>query len=854
MIKKYFNINNKLVPFIYGGSVESLGSTISASFEGSFSFNPDTSKSTDILFMQLALGEGPIYRINPNGPQDVEIDDKFIDDLVDFNTNNTKSDTFIARYNTGTFDQKPMPSFFSEIVNPIRFNSPLQLKSGISSSFDTPAPLRSTIQFFPTSSSEQLLPIDSIRFKFNITDLRSEQSLGIEPATLSLVALVHTRNETSDINNYIAGNGTIVNSIVQGSMIVEIEVKIPDELKSLDGYRVSMLKISDDVAEEGFISEVEAIGFDEIIKEQYSYPGTALAGYAIKSTDFRTDQLPTYTSLLKGLIVDVPSNYNQPILESGEVDWRQVELPTSGSLSPYENGYRTQKDPNNLSFNTDINIYEGVWDGTYKKDWTENRVWIIRHILVNLLGVPEENIDKYNFYNVAQYADAVDSSTGNFVGVSGFADGSFRYKPNNYFTEVVNALLGIPAGTPIRERRFVCGISITDSTNAWDLVTALAAGMRSVINTNGNKIRLVVDKPDNFPVAVFNETNIKEKSLKISGVREDDIPTGVEISYIDLLDHYRKTSVILDSSETVEEDRNKRISVDAIGCTRRSEALRLAQYHLSTQRNIKRRISFEASYEASDLELGDIISVSNKLSGVSYGYGGQIFSDSSVGSDEVLLEHLAYPSLDETIFTSNTNPIMLKLFTQENNKLNYYIIDNTVGSYDFIQSGNTSSGFDIIKVSILQRLDISNKNFTNNTAFSNDTAPRKNDLWALGEVNPNSIYDETSSKLFKIESLAFEDDSVSIAASEYSSELLKDIDNLTSFSNNKIITSQNYVTPPVPILNLKSIPQKTNEGIISYNLLVSTTTDSSQYLVPVTTYVRYGIVPDIINIKSQSKV
>ena len=69
-------------------------------------------------------------------------------------------------------------------------------------------------------------------------------------------------------------------------MAVEVEVKIPDELKDSRGYRISMIKISDDVAEEGYISEVEAIGFDEIRKEQYSYPCTALAGYAIKSTDF----------------------------------------------------------------------------------------------------------------------------------------------------------------------------------------------------------------------------------------------------------------------------------------------------------------------------------------------------------------------------------------------------------------------------------------------------------------------------------------------------------------------------------------------------------------------------------------
>jgi hypothetical protein len=854
MKKTYFVINKKKIPLIYGGSVESVGSTLSATFDGSFSYNPNTSKSTDILYMQLALGEGPVYRINPNGPQDIEIDNKYIDDLIDFNTNNTKSDIFVANYRTGTETQSPMSSFFTEIVNSVRFSSPLQLKSGLSSSISVPAPKKSSIEFFPTSLSEDLEPIDSIRFKFLIRNLRFEQSFGVEPASLSLVALIHGRDEVVNINNYIAGNGTIINSIVEGSMAAEIEIKIPDNLKTSIGYRVSMFKLSEDIGEEGFISEVEAIGFDEIRKEHYSYPSTALAGYAVKSTDFRTESLPTFTSLLKGLIVDVPSNYNQPVLESGEVDWRQIELPESDFFSPSVNGYFTQKNPSEVSFDPNINIYEGVWDGTYKKDWTENRVWIIRHILVNILGVPESSIDKYNFYNVAQYVDAVDPYTGNFIGVDGFSDGSFRYKPRNYSTEVSNTLLGIPEGISVKERRFVCGISITDQTNAWDLITALASGMRAIVHTNGNKIRIIIDRPDILPVAIFNETNIQEKSFKISGAREEDIPTGVEVSYIDLVDHFTKTSVVLDSSEVLEEDRNNRIGIDAIGCTRKSEALRLAKYHLDINRSSKRRVSFNTTYEASDLEIGDIISVSNKTAGLSYGFGGQIFSNSSVGSSSVLLEYYGNPPITETLFTSNTNPIVLKLFSQYNNKLEYYIIDNSANSYQLITSGNTAVGADLVEVSILEKLDSSLKVFSSNTAFSESTAPRKYDLWALGEINPSNIDDDTSGKLFKIESLSFATDLVSISATEYIPSIIENIDQSPKYFEGRLTSNQNYVTPPVPLLNLKSIPSKTNEGIVSYNLLISTTTDSTNYSVPITTYVRYAVVPNIIEIESQEKV
>ncbi len=848
MKKQYFLVQDKLVPFIGGGSVESIGSTLSVSFDGSFSFNPTTSKSSDILFMQLALGEGPIYRINPNGPQDIEIDDKYIDDLVDFSTNNTRSDIFAVRYSVGTRTQPPMPSFSQEIVTPVRFTTPIVLKSGISLVESVSAPPPTSVLFYPTNDSQGLAPIDSIRVKFNVKELRVDLRGGSEPNILSLAALVHDRDEVADLNNYLAGGGLLINSLVNGTMAADLEIKIPEDKRSASGYRISVVKVSEDVAEEGFIAEVEVTGFDEIRKDIHSYPSTALAGYALKSTDFRTDSIPSITSLVKGLIVDVPSNYNQPILESGEVDWRQIEVPSTGVYAAAANGYRTQKYGSTVLTSTDINIYDGIWDGTYKKDWTENRVWIIRHLLVDVLGIPESAIDKYNFYNVAQYVDAVDPLTGNFVGVDGFADGSFRYKPNGYNTEIISLLLGLPEGTPIKERRFVCGVSITDDVSVLDLITALAGSMRAVFSNTGNKIRLIIDKAETLPVAIFNETNIELNSFKLSGVRSEDIPTGVEVSYIDFNNHFQKETLVLDSAEASELEPTNRISIDAVGCTRKSEALRLAQYHLETARQLKRKIQFNASADASDLEIGDIVAVSHKISGVSYGYGGQIFSNSVSNTSNVWLEHYTSPNITSDIFTSNTNPIVLKVFRQDSNQLDYYLVSNT--SYNLITTSNSSSGADVIDLNILQKFNSVSKTFQANTLFSAVTAPTRGDLWALGEINPTAIYSDTSTKLFRVESLSFNPEgTVGIVATEYNSGLLANVDSASKDVTTQRKSSFNYITPPPPVLSLRSIPSKTNEGIVSYNLLLSSTSDTSNYPVSVTTTLSYGIVENIVEIE-----
>ena len=82
MARNFTKHQNQLVPII-GGSKGGKGGG------GGASEDPNSLFSTDIVFLTNGLGEGPLYRINPNGPQDIEIQDNTIDDLINFSTNET---------------------------------------------------------------------------------------------------------------------------------------------------------------------------------------------------------------------------------------------------------------------------------------------------------------------------------------------------------------------------------------------------------------------------------------------------------------------------------------------------------------------------------------------------------------------------------------------------------------------------------------------------------------------------------------------------------------------------------------------------------------------------------------------
>ena len=470
-----------------------------------------TKLNTDIQFSHVAIGEGPIYRINPNGVQDIRIDGKFIDDLI---TVNNEPDPYVFQYKstTGSINQQVLTPFSDEVTNNIRFSSPVVLKSGQIKGVVTGVP-EANVVFFPTSASVGDNPIDTLVFKFSVEELykqdtNNNSTTGPQNQRLDLRIVVHDRNETTNINNYIALVQHSFTETITFDTILEVPISIPSANQSENGYRVSVLKGSDDTLDSEISSEVSFLGFNEISHEPFSYPRTASIGYALKATGLRSDAVLNYSSLVKGLIVKVPSNYDQPILSNGEVDWREVEVDAITST-----GYELQSSPGTTQFDANPVVYKGIWDGTFKYDWTQNPAWIIYDLLTNTsygYGIPESYVDKYNFYKASQIFDAVEPETGKFIGVETYADGSIRHKPRGQFTSILEDQIGLSSSKIIKERRIVCDLSVTDSIETYDLINKIVASAKGYLEISTDKIGLVLDYPNSLPEQMFNEVNLTE--------------------------------------------------------------------------------------------------------------------------------------------------------------------------------------------------------------------------------------------------------------------------------------------------------------------------------------------------------
>jgi len=308
--KHFVNYDNTLVPQIKGakgGGKGGGGGEPHTPVE-----HPQSLFSTDILFVVVGLGEGPLYRINPNGPQDIELGDNSIDDLVNLDGNGLENEQkFKTLSTTGTTVQNRLDVFGETTTTPQNFASPVSLKSGSSG---IPA---SGVTLQETSSKDW----DALEFTFTIGSLQRITDKGdVLNHSLSVAIDVFDSTGTTKIasgSRGVSGKTTVAFKFM-------IKIQIPEEHKSINGYTFSVRKTSGDSSSSGTTDDIRLISWNEIENSPQAYPRTAHVGFALKATD-EHNGIPSFTSLVKGLVHKVPSNYNQPTLSTGEIDWRMLE-------------------------------------------------------------------------------------------------------------------------------------------------------------------------------------------------------------------------------------------------------------------------------------------------------------------------------------------------------------------------------------------------------------------------------------------------------------------------------------------------------------------------------------------------
>ena len=151
-------------------------------------------------------------------------------------------------------------------------------------------------------------------------------------------------------------------------------------------YDIRIRRITADSVSVAVQNETYWESYTQVIDSKLRYPNSALVGVQIDSSQFQS--IPTRAYDIKGLIIQVPSNYDAA-----------------------------------------SRVYTGVWDGTYTSQYSSNPAWIFYDLLTNTrygLGnyIQTSQIDKWSLYTIGKYCDELVSD--------GFGGTEPRYTMNTY--------------------------------------------------------------------------------------------------------------------------------------------------------------------------------------------------------------------------------------------------------------------------------------------------------------------------------------------------------------------------------------------------------------------------------------
>ena len=343
-------------------------------------------------------------------------------------------------------------------------------------------------------------------------------------------------------------NGTSVNFIITiGSRTYPVSISGKyssqylqhhtfDNLPSVP-FIVKVERTTDDSTTQRLQNNTIWSSYTEIIDTEFTYPNTALMGVKFDSEYF--SNIPTRTYDLLGLKVKVPSNYDT----------------------------RTRQ-------------YTGMWDGTFKVDWTDNPAWVLYDVVTNKrygLGgrLGEFGADKWALYQVAQYCDQL-----------------------------------VPDGFGGQEPRFTCNVWLTEQRSAYQVINDICSIFRAMPVWNGQQLTVVMDRPAD-PVWTYTNANVDESGFSYTFSARKSRHNAIQVEYADKENSYEKAIEYVADDESIRKNGLNIKKITAFGCTSRGQAHRTALWLLQTEKLETKTVTFTVGAEGLMHIPGDIIKVAD---------------------------------------------------------------------------------------------------------------------------------------------------------------------------------------------------------------------------------------------------
>jgi len=309
--------------------------------------------------------------------------------------------------------------------------------------------------------------------------------------------------------------------------------------KADTGWTVRVRRITPNSTSEYISDKMYVEAITEVIDLKLSYPNTALLGLQYDAETF--SNVAKVAVDLKGIKVQVPSNYD-PVART----------------------------------------YTGMWDGTFKRAYTNNPAWIYYDICTAkryALGdrLTSAMLDKWSLYRLAQYCDHLVS------------DGKGGQEP-----------------------RFTCNVYLQSTEDAYTILSKLAGVFRAISYWDGNSIVCDADIPQDT-YFTYTRANVIDGLFEYSGTRARDRHTVAKVAWDNPKNRYKTEYVYVRDEPAIAKLGVRIAEIDAWGCTSEGQAQRAGLWALKSEQLETRTVSFKVGLDGYIPRPGKIIEISDEL-------------------------------------------------------------------------------------------------------------------------------------------------------------------------------------------------------------------------------------------------
>ena len=316
-------------------------------------------------------------------------------------------------------------------------------------------------------------------------------------------------------------------------------------LSSSTNVQVRMVRVSADETSQKRASTTIFQSFTEIIDEKFSYPNSALVALRFDSREFSS--IPSRKYLIRGIKVKIPSN---------------ATVDTTTHLGRI--------------------TYSGIWDGTFQAaTWTNDPAWCLYDLLISDrygAGIPEDTLDKYDFFSVSQYCNAL-----------------------------------VDDGKGGQEPRFSLNMLINSRAEVYNVIQEMTAIFRGIAYYGAGSLVLNQDKPTDSSYAL-GPSNVIDGLFTYAGTSQKarhtvatvayqnyDTQGDTEFEYVEDHDAVAKYGII-----------NK--DIKAVGCYSQGQAHRIGKWTLLSEQNLTETCQFAVGIESGIiLRPGQVVDIADPV-------------------------------------------------------------------------------------------------------------------------------------------------------------------------------------------------------------------------------------------------